>query len=142
MSDTKTTDSKSVPDVKELQVKLTDLAIQLGKHYKVVLDYSVQSIDNVETVLAKISDEYRKTKNEEGIKGMALEMAAYIITVIEKNILKGAWSRDSEEMGKDSFPYELGDGKVIFPYAWCLKRIYDGEGEDIVSKFKTLVSSK
>jgi hypothetical protein len=44
-------------------------------------------------------------------------------------------------MGKDSFPLFL-DSQVIFPYAWCLKRIYDGAGDNIWTKYKTLVLDK
>ncbi len=133
---------EEIEDVKELQKTLTDLALKLAKYYKIDLDFSVSSIEKVEEILSKISEDYQKTKNEEGIKGMALEMAAYTITVIEKNITVGKWERDSKEFGKDAFPYDLGDGNIIFPYAWSLKRIYDGEGDNVWSKFQTLVINK
>lgn len=99
-----------------LQEELTKLAIKLGINLNIELDYSLDSIKNVELILGKISDEYKKTKNTEGINGLALELAAYIIAVIEKNISIGTWERDSVEFGKDVFPYDLGGGNIIFPY--------------------------
>lgn len=128
-----------IKDIKELQKKLTELALEIGRYYRIELDFSTQSVKSVEKILSKISKEYHKTQNEEGIKGMALEFAAYIITVIEKNITIGKWERNSTDFGKDTFPYDLGDGNIIYPYAWCLKRIYDGEGENVYSKLCALV---
>lgn len=129
-------------DISELKKELVDLSLKVGAHYNVDLDFSVESVKEVENILSKISEEYKRTKNEEGLSGLALEMAAYIIAVIEKNITVGTWERDSKEFGKETFPYDLGGGDIIFPYAWCLKRIYDGEGENVWSKFEALVLVK
>lgn len=128
-----------VKDIKELQKKLTDLALELGRYYKIDLNFTDESVKKVEEILSKISEDYHKTKNEEGIDGMALELAAYIVTVIEKNITSGKWERDSKDFGKNTFPYDLGNENIIFPYAWCLKRIHDGESENVWLKFNALV---
>ncbi len=128
-------------NIKELQITLTDLAVKVALFYKVKLDFSLNSVKKVEDVLSKISEEYKKNQNEEGIEGIALEFAAYIITVIERNLLLGKWQRDSE-LGKDTFPYDLGNNNYIFPYAWCQKRIFDGDEDNVWQKFKTLVLDK
>jgi len=125
--------------INELKKELIDLSLKVGSHYGINLDFSVESVKDVEKILSKISTEYKKNKNEEGLNGLALELAAYIIAVIEKNISVGKWERDSVEFGKDVFPYDLGEGNIIFPYQWCLKRIHDGEGENVWTKFDTLV---
>ena len=126
-------------DINKLKKELIDLSLKVGIHYGINLDFSIQSIKEVENILSKISLEYKKDKNDEGINGLALELSAYIIAVIEKNILIGKWERDSIELGKDTFPYDLGEENIIFPYAWCLKRIYDGDGDNVWTKFNTLV---
>lgn len=131
-----------IKDLKELQKKLTDLALELGRYYKIDLNFTDESVKKVEEILSKISEDYHKTKNEEGINGMALELAAYIVTVIEKNIIGGKWERDSKDFGKNTFPYDLGNENIIFPYAWCLKRIHDGESENVWLKFNALVLDK
>lgn len=126
-------------DINELKKELIDLSLKVGSHYGIDLDFSIESVKNVEKILSKMSDEYQKTKSEEGLNGLALELAAYIVAVIEKNISVGKWERDSAEFGKDIFPYDLGGGNIIFPYQWCLKRIHEGGGEDVWTKFNALV---
>ena len=123
----------------KLQSDLTALAFKVAENFGVKLDFTHNSIEQVEKVLGLVHDEYKKTKNKEGLDGIALEFATYIISTIEKNLAKGRWERDSKEFGKDVFPYTLADGRVIFPYAWCQKRIFDGEGDNIWTKYNTLV---
>jgi len=126
-------------DINELKKELIDLSLQVGSHYDINLDFTIDSVKDVEKILSKISTEYHKNREEEGLNGLALEFAAYIIAVIEKNISIGKWERDSVEFGKDVFPYDLDEDNIIFPYQWCLKRIYEGEGENVWTKFDTLV---
>jgi hypothetical protein len=129
-------------NINELKKELISLSLKIGDYYGINLDFSIESINNVEAILSKVANKYENDKNNEGIQGIALELAAYIISVIEKNIIIGEWERDSKEFGEDTFPYNLGSGNIIFPYIWCQKRIYDGSGEDIWSKFKALVLDK
>lgn len=129
-------------ELRELQQKLTELALTVASAFKIKLDFSLDSIKKVENILSLIHNDYKKTKDEDGKKGIALEFAAYIVSVIEKNGMAGYWERDSEEMGTDSFPYYLSDGKVIFPYGWCLKRILVGPEDNVWSKFEALVLKK
>lgn len=129
-------------NINELKKELIDLSLKVGSHYGINLDFSIESIKDVEKILSKMSTEYQKNKDEGGLNGLALELTAYIIAVIEKNISIGKWERDSKEFGKDVFPYDLGDGNIIFPYQWCLKRIHEGEGENVWVKLKTLVVDK
>ena len=58
--------------------------------------------------------------------------------MIEKNIGPAHWERDHPEMGPDTFPLYLNEG-AIFPMAWCTKRLYDGPGDDLWSKFSFIV---
>ncbi len=125
--------------MRKLQKEMMDLALHIANVVHIDLDFSIDSIKQVEKILAQIHSQYEETKDEEGLHGIALEFAAYIITVIEKNIVVGKWERNSEEFGKDSFPYHMPNGQTIFPYAWCLKRIMEGKSEDVWSKFQALV---
>jgi HEAT repeat protein len=126
-------------DLQVLQRTLTDLALKVAAAYETDLDFSIESVQRIEEILAPLSDDYQATKNEDGLHGLALELAAYIITVIEKNISAGRWQRNSKEFGKDSYPYQLANGTTIFPYAWCLKRIANGTADNIWLKFQALV---
>jgi hypothetical protein len=130
---------KKPKDLRALKKELIHLAEQVAfESYDVTLDQSVESVAEVESILGQLHDDFRRTKNEEGLKGLALEFAAYLISVTERNFGKGSWSRDHSEMGPDTFPYEW-NGATLFPYSWCLKRIIDGPADDVWAKFQTLV---
>ena len=134
--------NETSPELRKLQIEMTNLALKLAKIANVDLDFSIESVKQVEEILSQMHEQYKKNGDQEGVKGMALELAAYIITVIEKNIIKGQWERDSEEAGKETFPYHIAENNTIFPYGWALKRIIDGEGDNVWIKFKTLVLDK
>lgn len=68
---------------------MTNLAIDIGKAFNIHLDYSNRSIEKVEKILAQIHNEYVTNKNDEGLNGVALGFAFYIISVIENNFEKG-----------------------------------------------------
>jgi hypothetical protein len=129
-------------ELSKLQKELTDLALQIAASQNIKLDFSLDSVKNVEKILGIIHNDYKKTKNEEGVRGIALEFAAYMISVIEKNLSVGFWERDSVDMGKDAFPYHLEGGRIIFPFSWCLKRIVDGPGDDVSAKFQAILLDK
>jgi hypothetical protein len=133
---------KKPKDLRALKEELTHLAERVAREsFDVTLDYSVESVAEVESILGQLHDEFRRTKSEEGLRGIALEFAAYLISVIERNFGKGAWNRNHPEMGSDTFPYEW-NGATLFPYSWCLKRLVDGPADDVWAKFQTFVVQK
>jgi hypothetical protein len=134
--------SRTSKQLKKLQTNLTELALEVTANFGIKLDFSIESVKQVEDILSQIHHEFNESKNDEGMSGIALEFAAYIISVIERNIATGKWQRDSKEMGKDTFPYQITNDHIIFPYAWCLKRIIDGESENVWIKFNSLVLEK
>jgi hypothetical protein len=102
------------------------------------LDHSPRSVRRVEKILGRMHEDYRRTGSDEGLNGVALEFAAYIVTVIDTHFGPAEWQRDHPTMGEGTFPCHWR-GKDLFPYAWCQKRIFDGPGDDVWSKFETLV---
>lgn len=105
---------------------------------RIRLDYSVESVAVVEQMLGKLHEDYVNTCDDEGLNGLALMFAAYIIQVVEQNFSAGVWERDDKAFGKASFPYHW-EGTTLFPFAWCGKRIFDGAEDNVQLKFKTLV---
>ena len=65
----------------------------------VKLDYSPQSIQDIENVLSGIHDGYLKSGDDTGLNGIALEFAAYIVEVIKRNYGPVKWDRDGSEFG-------------------------------------------
>ncbi|MCF7954732.1 MAG: hypothetical protein K9M75_02910, partial [Phycisphaerae bacterium] len=123
-----------------LKRELTDNALEIAKALGYKLDYSHKSVKRIEKMLKIIHNEYLKA-GDDGLSGIALSFAAYIISVIELNSIKGQWKRDHPQLGTETFPYEW-NGATIFPYAWCMKRIVDGKQDNVWSKYKTIVLSK
>ena len=126
-------------DLEQLKHEMSRLAVRIGSEgFGIKLDYSNESIKNVEKILGKIHDEYKQTGSEDGLQGIAFEFASYIVKVIEKNVGPARWQRDHAKLGPDSFPLAVGEGE-IFPVSWCIKRIYDGPGDDVWFKYNFLV---
>jgi hypothetical protein len=115
--------------------------LELAKENGVTLDFSDESIDEVEKLLAECHREYRKAKSEEGFHGLAVMFGAYIGEVIRRKGFGGTWSRNHPDMGDDSFPFHWRGGD-LFLYGWCAKRIFDGDGDNVAFKYKALVLDK
>lgn len=127
------------PHPSEIQPKLCGLAERIAsEHFGTRLDYSVDSVRAVERILGAFHDDYRKTRSEDGLHGIALEFAAYIVSIIQRHFGPAQWERDCPSFGQDAFPLHWR-GSSIYPYAWCMKRIYDGPGDDVWFKFHTIV---
>jgi hypothetical protein len=125
----------------DLKRKGCEEAINVGKSYNITLDYSDNSIKDVEFILGDINKEYVKSKNTEGLIGLALMFGFYIIEVVEKNHGEGKIERNHKTIGEDSFPF-YWKGSTLFPYGWCVKRILDGDEDNVEVKYKAFVLSE
>jgi hypothetical protein len=127
------------PKMVQLQSQLTHLALRVAKeNFGTTLNFSHESIRDVERILGELHKEYIRTKREEGVRGLAAEFGAYIITVIEKNSENGVWKPDHPSIGPGSLPFHWRDS-TIFPVAWCLKRIVDGDSDNVWVKYEAFV---
>jgi len=129
---------KTSSELIELKNELITQAIDVAKDYNVKLDFSDESIKNVETILSKIHKEYIRSKNDNGLNGIAYMFGFYIIEVIEKNHGKGKIERNHPDFGENVFPF-YWNGSTLFPFAWCQKRIFDGEGDNVEIKYQILI---
>ena len=131
--------SKAEAELAKLKVRMSKLAMKIASEsFGIELDYSPASMRKVERVLGRIHKRYVKSGDDEGLVGVAFEFAAYIVQVVEKNFGKGVWRRDHRVMGRGSLPFHWNQ-TVIFPFGWCLKRIFDGPGDDVWVKFNLFV---
>ena len=132
-------DSMFTGEIGDLQKELTELALQIAfEHYEIALDFSHQSIDEVETILSNLHEKFTADGDEEGIHGIGLEFGFYIGATIQKNTNSGQIAKDHPSIGENTFPFNW-NGKSIFPCAWCENRIYDGPEDDVSVKYKALV---
>jgi hypothetical protein len=130
------------PDPMKVKDEMSSFAEEIalkgfGKH----LDYSPQSIHEVEEMLGALHEDYVRTGSDDGYYGVALEFAAYIAKVVESHFGPIQWTRDHPVFGKESLPLTW-QGGTIFPVSWCLKRMLDGPGENVWSKFDLLVLNR
>lgn len=132
---------KRKDEMTKLREKLCGLAEQVARGFDIQLDYSDDSVRQVEFILGQIHEEFVKTREEEGLFGIALELGAYLATVLERHHGPIQWKRDHPEIGKESFPLDW-NGTTLFPVGWCLKRMMDGPGDDVVSKWQVLVLAR
>jgi hypothetical protein len=124
--------------ISDLQLELTQMALTIADRFGARLDFSDESIQHVERILAELHNEYQKTKDEYGLKGVAIEFGAYIASTIQLRTGEGRLERDHPDFGEATFPFYFRKS-TLFPYAWCMKRIVDGESDDIWMKYRALV---
>ena len=132
--------SRSVPTFAILDEKMAWLAgeaVDMASREKVNLDFSTESIERVEELLAKLHDEYRTRGNEDGMNGLALAYGAYVGEAIRRSEAAAHWAEDSDIAGPGSYPIYWRDG-ASFPVAWCYKRMSDGPEENVWHKYQVL----
>ena len=126
-------------DLKEKQAKWCEVAERIAlEQGSVKLDYSPDSIREVERVRAAIHSGYKTARYAEGLRGIAQEFAAYIVTVIQRHFGPAEWQTNCPSLGPETFPLQWR-GTTIYPYIWCLRRLIEGPGDDVWAKFQSTV---
>ena len=122
--------------LEKLKEEMSLLAERIAKEgFGITLDYSPESIRQVEQILESIHKDYKKTHSEEGLYGIAFEFGAYIVQVIERNFGTAKWERNHKSIGENTFPL-YWQNSTLFPVEWCRKRIFDGSGDNVWMKFR------
>ena len=125
-------------DIESLMHDMNENAFRIAETFEISLDYSDESVKNVESMLSRFHSEYERTKDDSGLRGIAIGFAAYLGEVIRRKNLGGTWSRNHSVMGDNSFPFNW-KGADLFLYGWCMKRIFDGEADNIWTKYQCCV---
>jgi len=105
------------------------------------LDYSTESIRLAEDVLAKLHDEFQRTRSMDGVKGLASAFGAYIGECIRRSEPGTRWERDHPTMGERSYPLHWRGGES-FPMGWAFKRITNGPEDNVWHKYVVLKDRK
>ena len=90
------------------------------------LDYSVDSIKQVEEILGRLHEQYVKVPSSISAKGLGSAYGAYIGEVIRRSEPGAKWERDDAVGGEKSYPIIWGTGVVLSPYRiyTCQKTIH------------------
>ena len=128
--------SQDVADEMKLRAKrAVDSALA---DFEITLDYSPESVEDVEAILAKLHDEHKTSEFERArLTKEALKWGAYVGEVI-KTQRRCEWALDSKIGGPGSLPIVYDKGES-FPVRWCYKRIVNGKEENVWHKFAVLV---
>ena len=112
------------------------------ENYGITLDFTDDSIRNVEVILTKI---YKPVSDKEflppGIRGTAILYGAYTGECIVRNHKGSKWERDQSKPGLGPMPVTFSDGSV-FPVRWCLNRLVNGNEDNVWFKYQTLVINR
>jgi hypothetical protein len=126
----------------ELLVFLPKEAVSIAKDsHGIVLDFSPGSVERVEMILGRLHVEYKKRGTTEGQRGLALAFGVYIGEVIRQHAGEGRWERDHPQMGEGAMPL-YWKGYTSFPVAWCLKRLTNGEEDNVWLKYRHFVDER
>ena len=104
----------------------------------VKLDYSVESIKNVEQILGGFHNQYTNDPSTLSVKGLGSAYGAYIGEVIRRSEPGAHWQRD-DEMGEKSYPIIWGPtAGHSYPMAWCYHRILNGDEDNVWVKYRAI----
>jgi len=123
-------------------------AVELAGESKVLLDYSVESIEVVEQQLARLHNQIpkgffarliKKAPSESEIKLMSYTFGAYIAEVLKRQF-GGVWSNESKlHPGQEIPTFHLGgSGGEIWPQIKVEKRLRNGEEDNVWHYFQYL----
>ncbi|NLX06956.1 MAG: hypothetical protein GXY33_17600 [Phycisphaerae bacterium] len=133
-----TTPDYSDPNV--LLAALADEAVRIAADRGVTLDYSPDSVEQVESLLADLHQrrvDGRLSDDELGL--LAHQFGAYIGEVLRRTY-GGYWAEDHEVAGPKTFPIHWRKQGESFPVGWCGKRMLYGEEDNVWHKFQMATS--
>jgi hypothetical protein len=117
------------------------------KEFAVELDYSPDSVQNVEKILGQIHDKHTQTPlaNKE-IFRRELRFGVYIGEVIRRKY-NGTWKVvDPKDYSPAAFEISYRNkenrSRTGFPVNWCGKRIFNGDEDNVWFKYLVLVEEQ
>jgi hypothetical protein len=130
--------NKPSDDIDAFMASLSAQAVERAKSgYGVTLDYSADSVKEVEKLLAAKYDlAHGHPMTEEELSDAAHLWGAYVGEVI-KRLHPAHWERDSSAGGKGALPIVFNDtGEQSFPCAWVYHRLKNGDEDNVWTKFQ------
>ena len=100
------------------------------------LDYGVESIKQVESVLGSLHDLYAKNHSSVAVNALAMAYGAYIGEVIRKSEPNVRWEKSDTVGGEKSYPLVWAGGHA-YPMAWY-RRIVHGDEDNVWNKYQAI----
>jgi hypothetical protein len=133
---------KSSDVIAEMRSRAASAVADARDTFSADLDYSSDSIEEVERILDKIHQQHLKNPiGKSELNRLGLKWGGYVGEVI-KRVKKAEWQLDSKVGGPASLPIVYEKSGESFPVSWCLKRIVNGDEDNVWSKFNVLVLNR
>ena len=120
------------------------------QQFGIVLDYSVESIESIETLLAKHYEAiprgfFAKVTNagpsSQDIERVTMMFGGYIGEVIKRHAGGGAWHMESSlHPGDRVLTFRTTTGLELWPQIKALKRLENGAEDNVWHYFQTLLA--
>lgn len=131
----------SGPSLQKAMGKRALQAVAQAQRFNTSLDFSPQSVQKVERLLAVMCQLRAIGKMSDAlVQKTSLNYGAYIGEVVRRS-RRGEWMRDHPQFGPDCYPLTSGT-EQSFPVMWCVKRIENGEEDDVWFKYQALIASQ
>ena len=111
-------------------------AVRLGREFKVNLDYSENSLQEVEHLLGRLRDDMSKSDANK-IDEMAKIWGGYLGEVVRRRF-GGEWSIEKYPAGDFLIVTLNVNGARLFPSMKVHKRLTQGSGEDIWNFYQSV----
>ena len=111
-------------------------AVRLGREFKVHLDYSENSLQEVEHLLGRLHDDMSKSDANK-IEEMAKIWGGYLGEVVRRHF-GGEWSIEKYPAGDFLIVTLNVNGARLFPSMKVHKRLTEGSGEDIWNFYQSV----
>ncbi|MEK9156554.1 MAG: hypothetical protein AAB448_00210 [Patescibacteria group bacterium] len=144
--------SKDFPDLKHkplvalsssevvlLKKELVAQALEMGKEYSARLDFSPESIKEIDRVLEDIHQNYAPKATEDELFAIARPFGCYILEVFVQQKIEGKFSIETFFNPAGDFAFTFKDGNTVFPAGWCFKRVADGDNDNLWMKYRYFV---
>ena len=107
--------------------------------FSIQLDYTPESITQVEKILDTIYNSYQQKPVDEITLGRESRLWGCYIGEVIKKIKDGKWQRDSAVAGKGALPLVFGVQDEVYPSAWVYKRLTNGDMDNVAYKYQVLI---
>ena len=112
-------------------------AVHLGREFKINLDYSEGSLEQVERLLARFHDELTSANPGSKLEEMAKIWGGYLGEVVRRRF-GGEWSIEKYPAGDFLIVTLNVNGARLFPSMKVHKRLTEGSSENIWSFYQSV----
>lgn len=124
--------------ITSIMSQAAEMQVQKAKvKYGVTLDYQPDSIQKVNTILGQLHGQYLKSQDDKRWDTEGIGWGAYVGEVIRRKY-GGEWAKEDKQIGQ-SLPLHWSKS-TSFPVAWCVKRIRNGDEDNIWIKYQMITS--